>query len=525
MAQNVVDFSDNPTGAKLMDDYLAKDQQNVLTSNSGIQRPSYAVAGTKWLDTSVTPWLWKMYDGTSDIMLGTVNPSTHLFTPAGVLPSQDGQSGKFLQTNGSNTVWSDAVDYTNISNCLTEVPQISWRMSGNNVVFAAGTKAYKPDGTVITFASEQTADFSGEFFSYPHYAYADDAGNVYTAQKATSSTSQPSSPDVDDMWFDTANNVIKRYDGEAWSGSYSFPLIYMNGLFVTSTSVIAFGGSGFIGNTIFVLPGVKGLVPNGRKADGRLNNTAFTVTTPLTHQLEDNNEYVILLNGSSLSTASYSGNSYYDNESSTNSGVAAGYVEAGICSNMTNVVIKNFSLKSVFCALDYAEFQQKIDELQEAIVARLPAGFVAAWPGNTPPDGWLVCNGSAVSRTTYADLFAAIGTTFGAGDGSTTFKLPDYQGDFLRGYLSGTSSAIGTRQAEGLPNISGYISYLLMGEDGQKSDGALSTTLQVGNRLINAGTGSAWKQLNFSAKNSNAIYGANSHVTPRNNAVKWCIKY
>lgn len=169
--------------------------------------------------------------------------------------------------------------------------------------------------------------------------------------------------------------------------------------------------------------------------------------------------------------------------------------------------------------------QEQLEPVKAAIVARLPAGFVAAWPGNTPPDGWLVCNGSAVSRTTYADLFAAIGTTFGAGDGSTTFKLPDYQGDFLRGYLSGTSSAIGTRQAEGLPNISGYISYLLMGEDGQKSDGALSATLQVGNRLTNAGTGSAWKQLNFSAKNSNAIYGANSHVTPRNNAVKWCIKY
>lgn len=169
--------------------------------------------------------------------------------------------------------------------------------------------------------------------------------------------------------------------------------------------------------------------------------------------------------------------------------------------------------------------QEQLEPVKAAIVARLPAGFVAAWPGNTPPDGWLVCNGSAVSRTTYADLFAAIGTTFGAGDGSTTFKLPDYQGDFLRGYLSGTSSAIGTRQAEGLPNISGYISYLLMGENGQKSDGALSATLQVGNRLTNAGTGSAWKQLNFSAKNSNAIYGANSHVTPRNNAVKWCIKY
>lgn len=79
MSQNIVDFSGNPTGAGLMDDYLDKDQQNVLTSNSGIRRPSYAVAGTKWLDMSATPWLLKMYDGTNDIVIGTVNPSTHKF--------------------------------------------------------------------------------------------------------------------------------------------------------------------------------------------------------------------------------------------------------------------------------------------------------------------------------------------------------------------------------------------------------------------------------------------------------------
>ena len=89
----------------------------------------------------------------------------------------------------------------------------------------------------------------------------------------------------------------------------------------------------------------------------------------------------------------------------------------------------------------------------------LPVGMILAWPGTKAPSGWLNCDGSVVSRTTYADLFSVIGTTFGAGDGSTTFKLPDYRGDFLRGYLSGTSSAIGTRQAEGLPNISGRLDF------------------------------------------------------------------
>lgn len=57
-----------------------------------------------------------------------------------------------------------------------------------------------------------------------------------------------------------------------------------------------------------------------------------------------------------------------------------------------------------------------------------PTGTVNIFAGSTAPDGWLLCKGQAVSRTTYADLFAVIGTTYGAGNGSTTFTLPDLQG-------------------------------------------------------------------------------------------------
>lgn len=55
-----------------------------------------------------------------------------------------------------------------------------------------------------------------------------------------------------------------------------------------------------------------------------------------------------------------------------------------------------------------------------------PAGVINMWPTNTAPTGWLLCTGSAVNRTTYAGLFAVIGTTFGVGDGTTTFNLPNY---------------------------------------------------------------------------------------------------
>ena len=59
------------------------------------------------------------------------------------------------------------------------------------------------------------------------------------------------------------------------------------------------------------------------------------------------------------------------------------------------------------------------------LYADAPIGAILAFGGATAPAGWMICNGAAVSRTTYAALFAAIGTAFGAGDGSTTFNIPD----------------------------------------------------------------------------------------------------
>lgn len=65
----------------------------------------------------------------------------------------------------------------------------------------------------------------------------------------------------------------------------------------------------------------------------------------------------------------------------------------------------------------------------------IPVGGVTLWPVNPPftlPDGRLTCDGSAISRTTYSNLFAVLGTYYGSGDGSTTFNIPDYQEVFFR---------------------------------------------------------------------------------------------
>lgn len=68
-----------------------------------------------------------------------------------------------------------------------------------------------------------------------------------------------------------------------------------------------------------------------------------------------------------------------------------------------------------------------------AALTPIPAGTVHAFGGTAAPTGYLMCDGSTVSRTTYANLFSAVGIHFGNGDGSTTFNLPDLRGQFLRG--------------------------------------------------------------------------------------------
>ena len=80
-----------------------------------------------------------------------------------------------------------------------------------------------------------------------------------------------------------------------------------------------------------------------------------------------------------------------------------------------------------------------MNEIKSVVNTNTPPGLISMFAGSTAPTGWLICDGSAVSRTTYADLFSAIGTTYGNGNGSTTFNLPNLQGRVPVGYKSSDS--------------------------------------------------------------------------------------
>jgi microcystin-dependent protein len=87
---------------------------------------------------------------------------------------------------------------------------------------------------------------------------------------------------------------------------------------------------------------------------------------------------------------------------------------------------------------DGAVTQEKLN----SSVTLVPTGAIMPFATNSAPFGWLAADGTAVSRTTYAALFAAIGTTYGAGTGGTTFNLPDLRGIFVRGINSQTISGV-----------------------------------------------------------------------------------
>jgi microcystin-dependent protein len=91
-----------------------------------------------------------------------------------------------------------------------------------------------------------------------------------------------------------------------------------------------------------------------------------------------------------------------------------------------------------------------------ATPVQFPAGTVISFAGSTAPEGWMICDGAAISRTDYAGLFAAIGEAWGNGDGTTTFHIPDLRGRFLRG-VDGTAERDPDKAGRTASNAGGNI--------------------------------------------------------------------
>lgn len=98
------DLESPVSGTELINDNLEPAFAAILSQHSGSSRPSYVVAGMQWLDTTTNPWIVKIYDGASDATIGTVNTTTHVFTPSNTGVS-DGDKGDVI-VSSSGTVWT-----------------------------------------------------------------------------------------------------------------------------------------------------------------------------------------------------------------------------------------------------------------------------------------------------------------------------------------------------------------------------------------------------------------------------------
>ena len=147
----------------------------------------------------------------------------------------------------------------------------------------------------------------------------------------------------------------------------------------------------------------------------------------------------------------------------------------------------------------------------------VPVGTVEYFALTTPPSGYLKADGAAVGRETYPDLFAAIGTTFGEGDGQTTFNLPDLIDRFAQG-----SNVPGQKVEAGLPNVTGEIS-LLRGGKNPECIGAFSSS-SAGAISTAAGTDGQNLAVKLNASLSSPIYGASDTVQPPALTLLPCIK-
>lgn len=108
-------------------------------------------------------------------------------------------------------------------------------------------------------------------------------------------------------------------------------------------------------------------------------------------------------------------------------------------------------------ASDSSQHAPSQQSVKAHVQAHVPAGSMMPYAGATAPAGWLLCYGQTVSRTSYAALFTAIGTTYGSGDGSTTFNLPDCRGRVLAGKddMGGSAASRLTNSGTGNPGING----------------------------------------------------------------------
>ena len=162
-----------------------------------------------------------------------------------------------------------------------------------------------------------------------------------------------------------------------------------------------------------------------------------------------------------------------------------------------------------------------LEQINSLLTPLSPTGSIIWYAGASVPEGYLLCNGSNVSRTTYSQLFKVIGVKYGAGDSTTTFGLPKLTDNrFIEG-----AASVGTYKNAGLPNITGSFNSDLLTDGRISAKGAFTTGSDWTYSTPDTGGDGSQSGFSFNASKSSSIYGNSSTVQPKSLTLLPCIKY
>lgn len=342
-------------------------------------------------------------------------------------PYVDPTTGLKYVFNSAVGAWESALQPPVIvaaSEPLTAIEGFMWFNTTNNILYVFRSAAWSavststPSGADVRVADSPEPlpslgdlwwdTVSGQLFVY----YTDEDGGsawmpcsptvVASSGSAYVSPTAPPTQQQGDLWYNTSTTNLNVYDGAVW-------VVAQNQ--ITGVATLSSTAPVSVDNTDPANP-IVGIA-------AATTSTLGTIRIGTQAEVNAGTETSVAITPATLTAGV---DNYLPTATETTSGMlplaTQAEVDAGVVTN------KAVTPSTLFGAAQF-------------IGLSTPTGSIIAFAANSAPTSYLICDGSAVSRTTYADLFAVIGTTYGVGDGSTTFNVPDLRGEFIRGFDGG----------------------------------------------------------------------------------------
>lgn len=258
---------------------------------------------------------------------------------------------------GSAKYWAETAEQKAVlntirTNCITSAPQpIKLELNNGTLTLKAGSKVYDGNGLFKSIDADVSVNTTGFYFPCCLFIQENGTFGAAVTSEMRSGDTLPSSGNV--LFYNTTDKKCYRIINGSVSAQTSFPICILQ----SAASIDrVFNELGYIGNTMFSLQSLKGLIPNGRNADGSLNNIEFETAGVLTHTVTSGYDGYIVLNGTILSGWNVN-NSRYDFENNINlyNGVKNNVSIVGTVSTNSTGRITSFNPKLPFQAVDRSD--------------------------------------------------------------------------------------------------------------------------------------------------------------------------